>query len=231
MKKTLKELAQEHPTKTGAELIEMFNTLEKEHLDTLQLKENKIKLIGTELSKNVPLYYKYTNDFGTEYESYVYYKVNNVNIHTTPNNIDIEFTNVDTISLTDDKDYFSFDFESGLKIGYSIFEKGLNNKSRDKYEKVSGVDFENLYKKYTILKKDITTPFWRNVDEKRPSCYETGKWEDDGKRSDVILLKDIYGCVHSGYAYEFMPDNRIEFYNIYGNEISENIIQWAEIPD
>ena len=72
-------------------------------------------------------------------------------------------------------------------------------------------------------------PFWINLSEKKPNCYETGIW--DGKRSGKIFLRDNNGYSFVGVCYQGTMDGS-EYCNFYDdNDFDvENITHWAEIP-
>lgn len=72
-------------------------------------------------------------------------------------------------------------------------------------------------------------PFWINLSEKKPNCYETGIW--DGKRSGKIFLRDNNGYSFVGVCYQGTMDGS-EYCNFYDdNDFDlDNITHWAEIP-
>ena len=67
---------------------------------------------------------------------------------------------------------------------------------------------------------------WVAVSKHTPICYKTGDW--DGKRSDLVIVKDVEGKYHLANRYEYF-DGQFEWYDNEDYGLRHEVIQWKPI--
>lgn len=67
---------------------------------------------------------------------------------------------------------------------------------------------------------------WTLVTEKKPLCWQTGKW--DGNRSDLCVCQDENGEYHLAHLYEYY-DGQIEWYAKADYGLRHEVVKWAYV--